>query len=531
MRADFNWHFPYASQRMPVLARNVVATSQPLAAQAGLRMLLKGGNAVDAALATAITATVVEPVANGIGGDAFALVWDGKELHGLNASGRSPGAWTAERFAGLSAMPEFGWDTVIVPGGVSAWVVLSEKFGRLAFADLFEPAIEYASRGFLVSPTISRQWANQALVLKDQPGFAEGFLPNGRPPAAGEWFSFPDQAKTLQRIAETRGEAYYRGDLAERIAAYARACGAALTLEDLAQHRPFWVESISHDYRGLTLHEIPPNGQGLTALIALGILEHVEIGRYPVDSADSIHVQIEAMKLAFSDAYAHVSDPASMRVDCIEFLDDEYLKQRARLIDMKRAQFPGSGLPGNESTVYLTAADTDGMMVSFIQSNYRGFGSGVVVPGTGISLHNRGNGFNLQAGHPNQVAGRKLPFHTIIPAFVTRQGRPVMSFGVMGANMQPQGHLQMMVRLVDYKQNPQAASDAPRWKITEDQQGTMVEPGFDPAVLEALAARGHRLTLAEKDSTEFGAAQLIYKLDDGYLAASERRRDGQAVGF
>ena len=526
-----DWQFPYVSQRMPVLARNVVATSQPLAAQAGLRMLLQGGNAVDAVLAAAITATVVEPVANGIGGDAFALVWDGMRLHGLNASGRSPSAWNPDRFAGREAMPPTGWESVAVPGGVAAWVELSRRFGKLPFEQLFAPAIGYARDGFLVSPTIARQWAAQAATLASEPGYAAAFMPNGSAPKAGEKFTFPDQARTLESIAETRGESFYRGALAERVVADAKRHGAALAADDLAGHRPFWTDPIEQNYRGYTVHEMPPNGQGLAALIALGILEQLDMRHFGVDSADSVHAQIEATKLAFADVYAHLADPAAMRVDCREFLAPDYLAMRAATIDMRRAQWPGTGMPRNEGTVYLTAADASGMMISFIQSNFRGFGSGVVVPGTGISLNNRGSGFNLEAGHPNCVAGGKLPFQTIIPGFVSCDGVPVMSFGVMGANMQPQGHVQIMVRLADHGQNAQAAADAPRWKITEDQRGVMVEPGIDPAVLAELAMRGHRLSLAARDSTDFGAAQLIYRLDDGYLAASERRRDGQAVGF
>jgi gamma-glutamyltranspeptidase / glutathione hydrolase len=526
-----DWQFPYTSQRMPVLARNVVATSQPLAAQAGLRMLLQGGNAVDAAVAAAIAATVVEPVANGIGSDAFAIVWDASRLHGLNGSGRSPAAWSPQRFVGRNAMPSTGWESVTVPGAVSAWAELSTRFGKLSFEHLFKPAIDYARHGFPVSPTIARQWATQAEPLCEFPGFVSGFLRNGSAPKAGEIFSFPEQADTLEQIATTHGEAFYRGELANQIVADAQRHGAALGCEDLATHRPVWVEPIQHGYRDYTVHELPPNGQGLGALIALGILEHLEMKTLGVDTADSIHAQIEATKLAFADVYTFVADPAAMQVDCRDFLNKKYLARRARMIDMARAQWPGSGTPRSEGTVYLTTADAGGMMVSFIQSNYRGFGSGVVVPKTGISLNNRGSGFSLQPDHPNRVAGSKLPFHTIIPGFVTRDGKPAMSFGVMGANMQPQGHVQLLVRLADYGQNMQSASDAPRWKITEDQAEVMVEAGFDSAVLDELVARGHRLIHAPRDSTDFGAAQIIQRLDDCYLASSERRRDGQAVGF
>src|SRR5687767_9423161 len=341
----FDWQFPYPSQRMPVLARNVVSTSQPLAAQAGLRMMMKGGNAVDAVLATAIALTVLEPTSNGIGADAFCILWDGKKLHGLNASGRSPAGWSLERFKGEPQMPARGWESVTVPGAVSAWVELSEKFGKLPFAHLFEPAIRYAAEGFMVSPTIARQWAAGAHELHSQPGFADAFMPRGRAPEPGEKFSFPAQAKTLQRIAETKGEAFYRGELAEKMAAFAKQHGAGLNLDDLVSHKSDWVETIHLDYRGYTLHEIPPNGQGIAALAALGILENFDLAALPPDSVDSLHLQIEAIKLAFADAYEYVSDPAPMRVKPSEMLDKDYLKTRAKLIDTKKAKTPSFGYP------------------------------------------------------------------------------------------------------------------------------------------------------------------------------------------
>jgi len=528
MTQPFGWEFPYPSQRMPVLARNVVATSQPLAAQAGLQMMQQGGNAVDAALAAAITLTVVEPTSNGIGSDAFCILWDGKQLQGLNASGRSPAAWNPERFKAHQAMPTRGWDAITVPGAVSAWIALSERYGKLPFADLFEPAIRYATDGYMVSPTISRLWAAQVPQLKDVPGFAEHFMPRGRAPEAGEKFTAPAHARTLRRIAESRGEAFYRGDLAQRMAEHARKHGGVMTVEDLAAHSADWVEPLAHDYRGCTLHEIPPNTQGIAAQIALGILEGFDLGAIPVDSADSLHLQIEAMKLAFADAYEYVSDPATMRVKNSGLLDREYLRSRSRLIDMKKAKQPQHGVHGRGGTVYLTAADASGMMVSFIQSNYQGFGSGIVVDG--ISLQNRGYGFVLRPGHANIVGPRKRPFHTIIPAFITRDGRPEMSFGVMGGSMQAQGHTQVMVRFADYRQNPQAAADASRWRVGENLD-INIEHGVPAAVIDDLKSRGHRMAQADRWSTDFGRAQLIYRMDDGYLAASERRTDGQAVGF
>jgi gamma-glutamyltranspeptidase/glutathione hydrolase len=514
---------------MPVLARNVVATSHPLAAQAGLRMLLAGGNAVDAAIAAAVTLTVVEPTGNGIGADAFAIVWDGKTLHGLNSSGRSPKAWSPERFAGRGAMTASGWDSVTVPGAVAAWVALSRRFGKLPFAELFKPAAAYARHGFAVSPMTARRWEEAQAFY---PNFAEinrTFFPSGRAPRAGEVFRCPDQADTLAAIAESLGEAFYRGSIARKIASCAEAGGGAVTLDDLSAHTADWVEPMAIDYRGVRLQEIPPNGQGIAALIALGILQHFELGKLPVDSADSIHLQVEAMKIAFAEVFRHVADIDHMQLPPADLLREERLAAWASRIRMDRAAQPASNAPAGGGTVYLTAADESGIMVSFIQSNYMGFGSGIVVPGTGIALQNRGYGFVLAKGHPNCVAGAKRPFHTIIPGFVTREGRPLMSFGVMGAHMQPQGHVQMIVRIFDYGQNPQAACDAPRWHVAPD--GSLdLEPGFPPTVAEGLRQRGHTVKTAAPVSL-FGGGQLIYKLADGYAAASDMRKDGQAVGY
>jgi gamma-glutamyltranspeptidase / glutathione hydrolase len=528
MTVPFSWSLPYAWPRTPVLARNVVCTSQPLAAQAGLAMLADGGNAVDAALATAITISLVEPVSNGIGSDAFAVVWDGKRLHGLNASGRSPAAWAPEYFKG-EGVPVRGWNSVTVPGAVSAWVETHAKFGKLPFEKLFERAIGYGRDGFLVSPMIARQWAAQVAELKSQPGFAEAFLPAGRAPAPGEHFRFPEHAATLEKIAATRGEAFYRGELAEKMQAHSEANGGAMRGSDLAAHRPDWVDTMTRDYRGYTIHEIPPNGQGIIALIALGILEHFDMASLPVDSADSVHLQIEAVKLAFADALAYVADIGFMAFNPQQLLDPEYLKERAQLIDRKQAKPVAAGKPHTGGTVYLTAADSSGMMVSMIQSNNMGFGSGVVVPGTGISLQNRGVNFVSTAGHPNQVGPNKRPYHTIIPGFMMKDGAPVMSFGVMGAPMQPQGHVQVVVRIADYAQNPQAACDGPRFRWVEGMRVSL-ETGFPPATREELRQRGHELVTVD-DYNSFGSCQAIWRLEDGYLAASDPRRDGQAAGF
>ena len=527
----YSWNFPYSWPRKPVLAANVVATTQPLAAQAGLRMMLAGGNAVDAILATAITLTLVEPVSNGIGSDLFAILWDGKELHGINASGRSPAGWTPEYFAGQKTMPTRGWNTVTVPGAVSAWRMLSERFGKLPFEKLFEPAIGYGRNGFPVSPTIARQWALQAKELHVQPGYAEAFMPNGRPPAPGEIFTFPDHASTLEKIAATKGEVFYRGEIAEKLVAHSEKNGGVMKASDLAAHQSDWTPPMEVNYRGYTVHELPPNGQGIVALIALGILEQFDLSSHPVDSADSLHLQIEAVKLAFADARRFVADLDWMDVKPESLLGKEYLKSRAKLIDMKKAQDFGHGTPPRGGTVYLTAADASGMMVSLIQSNYMGFGSGIVPPGTGVSLQNRGATFVTTPGHPNQVAPKKRPYQTIIPGFVTKDGKPVMSFGVMGGTMQPQGHVQVMTRIADYNQNPQAACDGPRFRVVQGME-VNVEGGFAPSVLEEITRRGHKLSELKEGYMDFGSGQLIWRLDHGgYFAASDPRRDGQAVGY
>jgi gamma-glutamyltranspeptidase/glutathione hydrolase len=526
------WDLPYTSQRMPLLARNVVSTSQPLASAAGALMLARGGNAVDAALATAITLTVVEPCMNGIGGDAFAILWDGQRLHGLNASGRAPRRWTPEHFSRYDAMPLRGWDSVTVPGTVSAWRMLSDRFGTVPFAELFEPALRYAREGYLVSPTVRRQWQAQVPELLAQPGFREAFAPTGEAPPTGDLFICPGQADTLERIARSKGEEFYRGSLARAIADHARATGGLIDGEDLASHACDWVEPLSVRYRGVELHEIGPSGQGIASLMALGMLEHLDLNAAGVDTALWHHLQIEAMKLAFADLHAYVADPEFMRsVTADHLLDARYLERRARRIDPHRAAPASPGAPHSGGTVYLTAADQKGMMISFIQSNFKGFGSGVVVPNTGIALHNRGWGFNLQPGHPNQVGPRKRPFHTIIPGFLTQGGKPLLAFGLMGGSMQAQGHVQVVVRVADQGLNPQAASDAPRWRIHDDNATIAVEWNFPAEAIAGLQSRGHDVRVAQRFDTEFGSAQLALKTEHGYVAASDHRKDGYPVGF
>ena len=540
MTHSFDWRTGYLSQRSPVFARNIVSTSHPLAVQAGLRMLQRGGNAVDAAVAAAAVMMVAEPCSNGLGSDMFCIVWDGTSLQGLNASGRAPAAWTPAYFrarhgADAKTPPKRGWDSVTVPGAVAGWTALHGRYGRLPFGDLLEPAIEVAERGYGVPVIIQHKWTAAAALpeLTTQPGFAQAFLPHGRAPHVGERFALPEAARTLRLIAGTRGEAFYRGEIAAAIAAHAKAHGGAMTEADLAGYAPEWVTPIQQDYRGFTVHEIPPNGQGIAALIALGILQHFDLAALPVDGVASQHLQIEAMKLAFADIYRHVGEPTAMTLTPAQMLDAAYLASRAKLIDPRRAQDFGPGHLPQGGTIYLTAADERGMMVSFIQSNYMGFGSGVVVPGYGISLQNRGHGFTLDESRANVVGPGKRPFHTIIPAFLTKDGAPVMSFGVMGGDMQPQGHLQTLVRMLDYRQQPQAACDAPRWRVNAGIVNA--ETGFDADTAAGLRALGHRVEPFADSYQDYGSGQFIWRLGDpaveGYAAASDSRRDGQASGF
>ncbi len=544
MKHPFDWSTGYTSQRSPVFARNVVSTSHPLGAQAGLRMLQNGGNAVDAAISAAAVMTLVEPCSNGLGSDMFCILWDGQQLHGLNASGTAPAAWTAAYFKSkygdeTKTPPKRGWDSVTVPGAVAGWAALHARFGKLPFADLIAPAIEIAERGSAVPVVIQQKWANAASLpeLTSQPGFAQAFLPNGRAPQVGEMFTLAGAARTLKLIAQTRGEALYRGEVAAAIETFAREHGGAMTAADLAAYAPEWVQPIQKNYRGYTLHEMPPNGQGIAALIALGILDKFDLAALPLDGVASQHLQIEAMKLAFADVYKYVAEPKAMQLTPAQMLDDAYLSKRAALINPKRAQDFGPGQAPQGGTIYLSAADKSGMMISFIQSNYMGFGSGVVIPGYGVSLQNRGHGFTLDPASDNLVAPGKRPFQTIIPAFLSKDGKPVMSFGVMGGDMQPQGHLQTLVRMLDYRQQPQAACDAPRWRYHNGLVNA--EAGFDAATAQGLRDIGHRVEPFADSYQDYGAGQFIWRLDEGrgdaavegYAAASDPRRDGQAAGF
>ena len=526
----FDWSFPYASQRAPVMARNVVATSQPLAAAAGLEVLRQGGNAVDAAVATAITLTVVEPCNNGVGSDAFAIIAKDGELYGLNASGRSPALWHPDRFAGRAAMPTRGWDSVTVPGAVSAWVALWRRFGSTAFADLFKPALRYAQDGFHVGHKTAAIWAHAGELFRDFRDFQEHFLPSGQAPAPAELFRNAAIATTLEDIAATEGESFYRGNLAERIEAAAIRDGGAMRSSDLANHQAEWVAPLEQAYRGIELAEIPPNGQGLAAQIALAILVHLDTPTHAPGSVEWTHLQVEAMKIAIRAAFDHFAEPAAMREPPEALLDPKSIASAAATIGRRASPLPPAALPTSHDTVYLATADQTGTMVSMIQSNYMGFGSGVVVPGTGIAMQNRGAGFVLDADHPNAVRPEKRPFQTIIPGFVSRDDEPRMAFGVMGGHMQHQGHVQMVTRIFDHGENPQAASDAPRWHVTPTFE-VALEPGFSSAVASGLAERGHQVAIVDRDGL-YGGAQLIARLlDGGYVGASDHRKEGCAIGF
>lgn len=528
--------YPYPSRRSLVFAgRGMVATSQPLAAQAGLEILKKGGNAVDAAVAAAACLTVVEPTSNGIGGDAFALVWTGGKLRGLNSSGPAPMKLSFEALekAGHGEMPQYGVCPVTVPGAPACWAELSRRFGRLPLTESMRPAIEYAEAGFPVSPIVSDRWEAAFRVYRARSGeefkhWFEAFAPDGRAPSAGEVWRLPEQAKTLSAIAETGGEAFYRGDLAEKIGDFFQRYSGYLAAGDLAAFEPEWVEPVRLHYRGYDVWEIPPNGHGIVALMALNILNGLELGAK--DTAEAYHLQIEAIKLAFLDGLEYIADRRSMKVEVSDLLSDAYAAERRSLIG-GRAIVARSGKPRGGGTVYLATADGEGNMVSFIQSNYQGFGSGMVVPGTGIALHNRGFCFSSDSRHPNCLKPGKKPYHTIIPGFLTKDGKPVGPFGMMGGFIQPQGHVMIVTNCVDFGLNPQAALDAPRFRWTAGRV-VEVEAQFPPHLAEALARMGHDVRYGAVGDRDFGRGQIIQRDKNGVLAGgSEPRADGQVCGW
>lgn len=530
-------YYPYPSRRMVVYAKNgMVAASQCLAAQAGLDILKKGGNAIDAAIATAACLTVVKPTSNGIGGDAFALVWTKGKLHGLNSSGPAPRniSLKAVKEAGYEKMPDFGWLPVTVPGVPAAWATLSESFGRLPFKEVLKPAINYADKGFPVSVVVSNLWKlDYQRYKKNLQGEAfkywfETFAPGGRAPEPGEIWRLPDQAQTLQSIADSKSKSFYQGELAEKIDSFSSRYGGFLTKEDLADFSPEWVNPIHVNYRGYDVWEIPPNGQGLVALMALNILNGFEF--ISKDDPETYHKQIEAMKLAFSDGKKYITESKQMTIKVEDLLSSGYAEERRKLIG-KEALTPSPGRPPKGGTVYLATADSEGNMVSYIQSNYMGFGSGLVVPGTGISLQNRGSNFSLDPLDANCLQPGKRTYHTIIPGFLTKDNEAVGPFGVMGGFMQPQGHVQVIMNSLDFKLNPQAALDAPRWQWIEKKK-VIVEESLPKHIAEALDRKGHIIQIALDSGGFFGRGQIIWKNDKEVLiGATEPRADGVVAAW
>ncbi|MBS4219357.1 gamma-glutamyltransferase [Bacillus sp. FJAT-49711] len=529
---------PYTSQRTTVFAKNgMVATSQPLAAQAGLDILKKGGNAIDAAIAAAAALTVVEPTSNGIGGDAFALVWTKGKLHGLDASGPAPQSISLEKVKarGYEKMPTHGVVPITVPGVPSAWVELSKKFGRLPLTETLEPAIQYAEEGFPLTPVLGKYWRlayNRFLDLfstkeEFKPWF-ETFAPNGRAPEIGEIWRSRGHAATLRAIANTNAESFYRGELAEKITSYVKKHNGFLSMEDLISYKAEWVEPISVKYRGYDVWEIPPSGQGIVTLMALNIAKGFNFTEK--DNVETYHKQIEAMKLAFMDGKAFITDPEHMPISVEHLLSEEYAEKRRQEIGTEAIEPSAIELPKG-GTVYLATADCDGNMVSFIQSNYMGFGSGIVVPDTGIALQNRGHDFSLDEQHPNALKPGKKCYNTIIPGFLTKDGEAVGPFGVMGGFMQPQGHFQVVSNTIDFHLNPQAALDAPRWQWTEGKK-VVLEPNFPLHIAQALARKGHQVQLSV-DSGSFGRGQAIWRNHETgvLMGGTESRTDGSIAAW
>ncbi|MEI2418194.1 gamma-glutamyltransferase family protein [Orrella sp. JC864] len=544
---SMDWSNPYPWTRPAVFARNIVSASHGLATQAGLRMLQQGGNAADAAVAGAAVLALVDPASNGLGSDCCALVWDGARLHGLNAVGPAPARWHADYFQRKhqGTMPAKGWDSATVPGAVGGWAALHARLGKLPFDQVLAPALDYAERGFALTPWVQRKWAAQADQLATMPGFAEHFLPRGRVPHVGERFVLRGAAETLRRIAESAGRDFYEGETAQKLVAHAQAHDAVLSLNDLRSYAPQWVEPIAMPYRGHTIHQLPPGGQGLGTLIGLGILAQFDLGAQAADHADTQHLLIEAAKLAHADIQNRACDARDMAIAPAALLDPGYLQGRARQIDPKRAQLLAAGKPAACGAVCLTVADRNGMMVSLVQSSHTGFGSGVVV--SGVSLQNRGAAFDADPQRPNGVAGGKRPLHTCSPGFVSKDGAPLMSLGFTGEGMQVQGELQTLVRMIDYGQQPQAACDAPRWQWRGG-LSVACEAGLGNELRAGLGARGHLVECrpdtarpdaarpeAARPGIDFGSGQVVLRLGDpaaeGHAGACDGRRDGSAAGY
>lgn len=539
---------PFVTRSEVIATEAMVASSQPLASQIGLDILKKGGNAIDAAIAMNAALGLMEPTGNGMGGDLFAIVWDTKSqnLYGLNASGRSPLGLTREWFIenGHKKIPAYGPLPVSVPGAVDGWFELHQRFGSLPMADILKPAINYARKGFPVSELIAYYWNLSIPARKQYPGFLEQYTIDGRAPKTGEIWKNPNLANTLEKIAAGGRDVFYKGEIAHTIADYMQANGGFLSYEDLSLHSSEWITPVSTSYRGYDVWELPPNGQGIAALQILNILEPHDLKKMGFGSADSLHLMLEAKKIAYEDRAKFYADPAFNKIPVEMLISKYYAEKKASLLDMKKAakSYP-SGDPEvlrDGDTIYLTTADKDGNMVSLIQSNYRGMGSGMTPPGLGFILQDRGELFTLEEGHFNSFEAGKRPFHTIIPAFITRDGKPWVSFGLMGGGMQPQGHVQIVTNLIDFGMNLQEAGDAPRWHhygssqpdggVMKDGGTVNLETGFDYKVIRELMRRGHKIEYA---NGPYGGYQAILKdpANDVYYGASESRKDGQAAGY
>jgi gamma-glutamyltranspeptidase/glutathione hydrolase len=535
---DFKYSFP--SRRSAVMSnRGIVATSQPLAAQTGISMLLEGGNAIDAAIATAATLNVVEPMSTGLGGDTFALVYLSKsnELKALNASGRAPSAASLEtlRNLGYREMPETGIHSVTIPGALDGWCSLLDRYGTMSLAQVLGPAIEVAECGFPVTEVIAHTWKMNSIQLRSNTSTTQTYLIDGKAPEPGEVVVQPDLAETFKKIAKGGRDVFYQGEIARAIVACSQENGGLIGIEDLRDHTSTWVTPINTNYHGYEIYECPPNSQGLVVLLALNILEGYDLQSLGHNSPEYLHLLIEAMKLAFADAYRYVADPDFVDLPLKSLLSKSYAERRRHLIDTNKAKkVVEAGVPNAKGdTVYLAVTDNDGNSVSLISSLYQAFGSGIVVPGTGVCLQNRGSLFSLEVGHHNSIEPHKRPYHTIIPAMAFKDGNLFLTFGVMGGFMQPQGHIQVLLNIIEFNMDVQAALDAPRFRYIQGNE-CVFEPGISPAVLEKLNAKGHHVVkLEDPYSQEFGGGQaiMVHPSTKAYIAGSDPRKDGCAIGL